>query len=118
MKRNRSFNNDQKLLLVKSLHTLIWMFFVMAIGYVVYAGLRNRIDALVWYAIGLVVLEGIVLLAFNGSCPLTPVAARFTTSRDDNFDIFLPKWLAKNNKAIFTTIFVCGVAMVIYRVVQ
>ncbi len=91
-------------------------FFVGTIGYIVYAGLANKISSLVWYAIGLVVLEGIVLLLNKGSCPSTPWAARFTDAREDNFDIFLPRWLARHNKVIFTTIFGFGVMVVIFRV--
>ena len=33
-------------------------------------------------------------------CPLTDVAARYTTDRAENFDIHLPLWLAKYNKII------------------
>ena len=40
---------------------------------------------------------------------------RFTK---DNFDIFLPNWLAKNNKLIFTTIFIIGLIMVIINTIQ
>jgi hypothetical protein len=94
------------------------MTFVVIIGYIVYAGVANKIDNLVWYAIGLVVLEGIILVMNKGSCPLTPWAARFTDAREDNFDIFLPQWLARHNKSIFSTIFAFGVALVIYRLVK
>jgi hypothetical protein len=37
---------------------------------------------------------------------LTAVAARYTSNRADNFDIFLPVWLARYNKAIFGLLFV------------
>jgi hypothetical protein len=28
-------------------------------------------------------------------CPLTGIAARYTDDRRDNFDIYLPPWLAR-----------------------
>jgi len=118
MRLSKLLDSGGKLFLIKLLHTLIWMFFVVVIGYVLYAGVVNKINTFVWYAIGLVVLEGIILLANKGSCPLTPLAARFTRAREDNFDIFLPRWLARNNKSIFSTIFACGITLVIYRLVQ
>lgn len=37
---------------------------------------------------------------------MTDWAARFTNDRADNFDIYLPNWLARYNKAIFGTLFV------------
>ena len=41
-------------------------------------------------------------------CPMTAVAARYTTDRADNFDIYLPLWLARYNKHIFGGLFVAG----------
>lgn len=109
-------DNGRKLFLVRLAHTLIWAFFVFVIGYILYAGVLDKIGALVWIAIGLIILEGIVLQLNRGSCPLTPIAAKYTKNRDDNFDIFLPNWLAKNNKIIFSSIWLLGVIIVIYRV--
>ncbi len=48
-------------------------------------------------------------------CPLTYVARRYSDSTKDNFDIYLPNWMAKYNKQIFTTIFVIGLILVVYR---
>jgi hypothetical protein len=36
------------------------------------------------------------------------VAARYTEDRRDNFDIYLPVWIARRNKSIFGTLFVLG----------
>ena len=103
------------LLLVKLLHTIIWIFFVSVIGYVLYAGASDTIDVWAWTAIGLVLLEGMVLALNKGKCPLTPLAARYTEDRRDNFDIFLPLWIARYNKHIFTPLFAVGVILVVYR---
>jgi hypothetical protein len=55
------------------------------------------------------------VLAFNkGRCPLTAVAAHFTTNRADNFDIYLPNWLARYNKLIFGTLFVVNELFVLW----
>jgi hypothetical protein len=108
--------NNAKLLFIKTIHTIIWAFFVSVIAFIVYAGVTDMITQYVWMAIGLVVFEGILLLANSGKCPLTPIAARYTESAEDNFDIFLPKWLARNNKLLFTTIFAIGVVLVLWRV--
>ena len=42
-------------------------------------------------------------------CPLTDVAARYTSDRRDNFDIYLPLWLARYNKHVFGTLYVAGI---------
>jgi hypothetical protein len=41
------------------------------------------------------------------------LAARFTDSNADNFDIYLPNWLARHNKAIFGVLFVAGELVVL-----
>jgi len=92
---------------VKLLHTAVWLFFVVCIAAVpVTAGLhRFRLTAL--FA-SLVLLECLVLVLNRWRCPLTDLAARFTPEISDNFDIYLPNWLARHNKTIFGTLFVAG----------
>ncbi len=104
-----------KLLAIKIIHTLIWIFFAGAIFYILYAGISNNINIYTWIAIGLVIGEGIVLILFNMFCPLTILARKYTNSDKDNFDIFLPEWLARNNKIIFTIIFLAGLIIVVLR---
>jgi len=104
-----------KLLTIKIFHTLVWLFFNVVIFYLLYAVLTNNIDYWVWICISLVLLEGIVLLMFKMFCPLTVLARKYSNSIKDNFDIFLPNWLAKYNKIIYTSIFLIAVAILIYR---
>ncbi|MEQ8475667.1 hypothetical protein [Fulvivirga sp.] len=106
-----------KLLLIKIIHTIIWLFFVAVIFYILYSGVFNKITAYTWIGIGLIILEGMVLLAFKMFCPLTLMARKYSDSEKENFDIFLPNWLAKNNKLIFTTIFTIGLIVVIVRTI-
>jgi hypothetical protein len=54
-----------------------------------------------------------VLLFNRMRCPLTGVAARYTDDRRDNFDIYLPEWLARHNKTIFGTLYVAGVLLTV-----
>jgi hypothetical protein len=68
-----------------------------------------------WAAIltGLVALECIVLAVNGGRCPLSDLAQRFTDSHADNFDIYLPNWLAQYNKVIFGVLFIAGELVVL-----
>lgn len=110
-------NGSQKLTAIKVLHTLIWCFFVSVIFYILYAGIWNRINIFTWVAIGLVIGEGMVLLLFKMSCPLTVLARKYSDSTKDNFDIFLPNWLARYNKRIFTSLYLMGVMIILLRTV-
>lgn len=111
----KSKNPSHELLTIKVLHTVIWAFFVLIILYILYSAIIDRIDILTWIAIALIVVEGIILI-FNGwRCPITILGEKYTEQTDVGFDIFLPRWVAKNNKTIFTTIYLIGVIIVIYR---
>ena len=92
---------------VKLLHTAIWAFLAAIIFVLPISGVLRRFR---WSAIltAVVLLECGALAVNRGKCPLTNLAARFTADRADNFDIFLPNWLARNNKLIFGIIFVAG----------
>ena len=60
-----------------------------------------------------------IVWAVNGRrCPMTSVAARFTDERSENFDIYLPVWLAKHNKQIFSALYVAGVAFAFWQWVR
>jgi hypothetical protein len=93
---------------VKVVHTIAWA---------VFAGCIVALPLFAWrrwfqgaaILIAVVCLEILVLLANQFRCPLTDVAARYTDDRRDNFDIYLPLWIARYNKQIFGTLFVAGV---------
>lgn len=78
--------------------------FNVVIFYLLYAVIVNRIDLWVWICLGFIFLEGLVLLVFKSICPITLVARNFSDSKAHNFDIYLPNWLAKNNKMIYSGI--------------
>ncbi len=111
-------NRKYKLLTIKLIHTLIWAFFVAVIFYILYSGIANTITLYTWIGIGLILGEGLTLLLFKMYCPLTVLARNYSDSGKDNFDIFLPNWLAKHNKLIFTSIFIVGVIIVLLRVLS
>ena len=109
-------SDNSKLILIKLFHTAIWCVFVTAILYVVYAGLFDRVNIWVWLCIILVFIEGIVLMICKGKCPFTILGHKYTKNPQIGFDIFLPVWLAKNNKIIFSTLFAIGLGLVLWRV--
>lgn len=92
---------------IKLLHTAVWFVVAGCIVVIPVAGARSQYR---WAAamVGVVLLECIVLAVNRGACPLTGMAARYTEERTANFDIYLPEWLARRNKAIFGTLFVAG----------
>ena len=98
----------------KLLHTAVWAFFAGCIVAIPVAGAMRRFT---WAAAltAFVLVECAVLAANRGRCPLTDLAARHTEERADNFDIYLPLWLARHNKTIFGTLFVAGELFTLWR---
>ncbi|MBX9784236.1 MAG: hypothetical protein K2X48_13180 [Chitinophagaceae bacterium] len=103
------------LTLIKTLHTIIWLFFNVVIFYLLYAVIINKIDKWVWIGVGLVALEVITLLVFKWFCPLTVWAKKYSDSAKNNFDIYLPEWLAKYNKLIYGSIFCISLLILLFR---
>ncbi len=111
-------NGETKLTLIKITHTLIWIFFNAVIFYMLYAAIANKLDRWLWLGYGLIVLEGLILLTFKSHCPLNLLARKYTNSTQDNFDIYLPRWLAKYTKLIYTSIFIIVLIITIYQILN
>jgi len=112
----KRLDNSKRLFLIKLIHTIIWGVLVAAIFYTLYTGVFDRVGMLTWFCIGLIFVEGIVLLICRGKCPLTLLAHNYTDNHSVGFDIFLPVWLAEKNKFIFSMIFFVGFILVLWRV--
>lgn len=111
-------DSEYRLHFIKLLHTLIWTFFNVVIFYIVYAVFTNRIDYRLWICYGLILGEGLTLAFFRLLCPLTVWARKYSASTSANFDIYLPEWLAKYNKEIYTTIVLIPTIYLIYKQFQ
>lgn len=104
-----------KLRLVKWIHTTVWVFFNVVIFGMLYEVLTGKIDQWLWVGYGLFALEGITLLIFRFYCPLTLLARRYTDSPADNFDIYLPNWLARHTKLIYTSLLGVIILLTVFR---
>ncbi|MBU1238488.1 hypothetical protein KKF84_04110 [Myxococcota bacterium] len=108
-------DSRQKLLCLKIAHTIIWLFFALIICYIPMAAIADRIAWYTYVAAGLVIGEALVLFAYSWHCPLTVVGKRYVDNPEEGFDIFLPVWVARHNKTIFTSIYVIGIMLLAWR---
>lgn len=99
---------------IKLLHTIIWAFFAACIIAIPFLAYANHFAGAFWM-IGIVALEVVVIIFNAWACPLTAVAARYTNDRRDNFDIYLPEWLARHNKTIFGGLYFAGILFTLAR---
>ena len=99
---------------IKLVHTVIWAFFASCIVAIPVLALQDRLTAAAVLS-GVVLVECLIILANAWRCPLTGVAARYTDDRRDNFDIYLPEWLARHNKTIFGLLYAGGLLLTLGR---
>ena len=92
---------------IKVAHTVVWALLVAVIVAIPVMAWQERVTATLVLT-GIMLGEVLVLVVNGWRCPLTDLAARYTDDRRANFDIYLPLWLAANNKRIFGSIFVAG----------
>lgn len=110
-----SENNDRTALVaIKVVHTIAWAIFAGCILAILLATWQGRHQVVGWL-IAIVAGEVVVLVVNQMRCPLTAVAARYTDDRRDNFDIYLPEWLARYNKQIFGTLYLAGIVFAAAR---
>jgi len=99
---------------IKTLHTVVWALLAGCVMVIPIAAWHAQFSTAGWLT-AIVFGECVVLALNGGRCPLTSVAERLTEDRRANFDIYLPEWLAENNKLIFGALFIVGVAFTIMR---
>lgn len=102
------------LVAIKLVHTFAWALFagcILAIPVASWLDMHGTAALLA----GIVAIEVLVLVLNKMTCPLTSVAARFTEDRRDNFDIYLPEWLARHNKLVFGSLYVAGLVLLLVR---
>ena len=83
------------IIVVKTVHTAVFLVELGAIGWLVGSGLLGRRDRSVALAAAAVGLEAVVFLANDHACPLTPMAEQLGAPRGSVSDIFLPETVAR-----------------------
>jgi hypothetical protein len=98
---------------IKVVHTVVWALMAACILALPVMAMMRRFDWALWLTLS-VVFECLVLAFNKGRCPLTDLAARYTTAREHNFDIYLPEWIAKRNKTLFGCLFLMNEVFVLW----
>jgi hypothetical protein len=101
---------------VKVVHTLIFWVLSACVLYVLFSGVVDRITAWTWVAVGLVLVESIVLAVSGWTCPLTILTERMGAARGSVTDIFLPKWFADRIFPICGTTYAVALLFILFRV--
>ena len=102
---------------IKLVHTVIFWILSLCTVYALYGGIADRITPWTWVAVGLLLVESVVLVASGWTCPLTLLAERQGAVQGSVADIFLPKWLADRIFPVCGTMFGVALALIVWRLV-
>ena len=101
---------------IKLIHTVIFWILSLCVLYALVSGLADRITAWTWVAVGLLLVESVVLMVSGWTCPLTILAERQGALRGSVTDIFLPTWLADRIFPICGTLYGIALVLIAWRV--
>jgi hypothetical protein len=108
-------SDAERLLLVRALHTVIYVTMATSVFVVLYAGVTGAHGPWLPVAAGLVGVESLVFAACGWKCPLTAVAVRYGARHGEVFDTFLPEAITRHTFRVFGPLIGVGVALVAAR---
>lgn len=100
---------------IKVAHTVIFWILSLCVAYALFSGLADRVTIWTWVAVGLLLIESVVLAVSGWICPLTILAERQGAQRGSVADIFLPKWFADRIFPICGTLYVMALLLIALR---
>jgi hypothetical protein len=103
------------IVIIKSLHTIIFWLVSSCVMYVFFNGIRGRSTRLMTPAIFIVLAEGAVFFGNRWRCPLTQLTEKLGASKGQITDIFLPRWFAQRIPQIYTPPFIIGLAGLLWH---
>jgi hypothetical protein len=103
---------------IKIVHTLIFWVLSLCVLYSLLSGISGHITLWTWIAVGLVLVESVVLLLSGWTCPLTLLAERLGARRGSVTDLFLPKWFADRIFPICGSTFGMTIVLLFFRLLS
>lgn len=105
----------QRLTIVRTLHTAIYL--VMATGTfaLVYAGITGARGWWLWTALGLLAVESVIYAANGFACPLSALARRYGAATGYVFDTFLPERATRYTFQFFGSVMALGLVLLAGR---
>jgi hypothetical protein len=101
---------------IKLVHSIVFWILSACTVYALYSGIADRVTPWTWAAVGLLLLESVVLAISGWRCPLTILAERRGALRGSVTDIFLPKACADRIFPVCGTMYGVAIALILWRV--
>lgn len=107
--------DNQRLALIRGVHTAIYLVMAVSTFVLVYAGITGAQGTWLWVALALLSVESIVYLGNGMRCPLTALAVRYGAETGYVFDTFLPERATRYTFNFFGTVMVVGLGLLLLR---
>ena len=106
-------SDNQMLLLIRTVHTAIYLVMAASTFVLVYAGVTGTRGTWLWIVLVLLGIESVVYLGNGMRCPLTGLAVRYGAEKGYVFDTFLPERATRYTFNFFGTVMVLGLGMLV-----
>jgi hypothetical protein len=108
--------DGQRLVLVRTIHTAIYLVMASAAFVVLYGGVTGAHGRWLWLAAGLIGVESVVFGASGLKCPLTAVAVKYGAQENTTlFDTFLPERVTRHTFLVFGPVVLLGFVLLALR---
>ncbi len=97
---------SKKVFVIKFIHSILFLFLVFCLFYVLYCAITRTYDWTLLAAICVILIDGLAIVLNRGRCPLTTLAEKYGAEDGAVTNIFLPKWCARYVFKFFTVFFV------------
>lgn len=110
----KSSGNRKIKLLLRTIHGIITAYFIFCIGYIYYSVIFAKFSVLLAVCVVSILIEGWILIAMRGKCPLLRVHRRF--GDDKSFlDLFMPERFILKFTIIMGILAIIGIILVFVR---
>ena len=106
----------QRLTLVRTVHTVIYLVMASSAFAMLYAGATGAHGRWLWLASGLMAVEIVVFTASGMKCPLTAIAAKNGATLAGVSDTFLPERVTRHTLRVFGPLIIVAIVLLAARV--
>ncbi len=104
---------SNKLFFIKLTHSILFIVILACVIYILYSGIAENYNWTLFVAIGVILIEGLVLIFNNWRCPLTNLAKKHGAEKGTVTDMFCPKWFVPHVFRSFTVLFAIGIILLV-----
>lgn len=100
------------ILVIRSAHGLITLYFLTCIVSIYYAGLTGQMNIWTYLAVASLLVEAMVVGLNHGDCPLGAIHRKFGDQKAF-FELFLPKHIAKKAVPVLGIVAAAGILLLL-----